>query len=126
MDHLSWQLVKTDAAYDNTRMFARILRSVPRLCLLALPLASAWSADLLRYTVRADPFEVEMIRPDGARETKQLPRQSSFFYHRANVRWPLPDGPDSKPVGCEIRWVGFPSDWRLINSFDMDRREQKF
>jgi predicted metalloprotease with PDZ domain len=38
----------------------------------------------------------------------------------------VPEGPDAERVRCEIRWKGFPTDWRLVNSFGFDRRTQKF
>jgi hypothetical protein len=39
----------------------------------------AFGTDLLRYTVRFDPFEVELSLPGGAKQKKSLPRQPSFL-----------------------------------------------
>ena len=83
---------------------------------------NAFGADLLRYTVQFDPFEVELTLPSGAKLKKSLPRQPTYFAHRANYRWPVPEGPGDKPVRCEFRWVGFPADWRLLTSWSIDRR----
>ena len=38
----------------------------------------------------------------------------------------MPEGAGDKRVRCDIRWEGFPADWRLANSFGMDRRTQGF
>ena len=92
--------------------------------LLLLSINAAGAADLLRFTIRYDPFEVELTRPNGAKQKKSLPRQESYFYHRVNLRWPVPEGPADKPVRCEFRWVGFPKDWRLVSSWSMDTREE--
>jgi len=94
------------------------------LFLLMFSAKIAVGVDLLRYTVRFDPFEVELTLPSGAKQMKSLPRQPTYFSHRANLRWPLPEGPADKPVRCEIRWVGFPADWRLVSSWSIDRREE--
>jgi hypothetical protein len=99
---------------------ARAVLFVP-LLLMLLP-GSAFGTDLLRYTVRFDPFEVELTLPGGAKQKKSLPRQPSYFYHRANVRWPIPEGPADQLVRCEIRWIGFPAEWRLVSSWNIDRR----
>ena len=95
---------------------------MPLLFLTSVDAGSA--ADLLRYTIRYDPFEVELTLPDGVKQKKSLPRQATYFYHRVNLRWPVPDGPADKPVRCEFRWVGFPADWRLVSSWSMDRTEE--
>jgi hypothetical protein len=78
------------------------------------------------YTVRYEPFSVELILPNGSKHTRPLPRQPTHFFHRANFRWPVPDGPDQQLIQCEIRWVGFPAGDRLINSFGTDVQEQQF
>jgi len=94
------------------------------LFLLMLSADIAVGRDVLRYTVRFDPFEVELTLPNGAKQKKSLPRQPTYFSHRANLRWPVPEGPADRPVRCEIRWVGFPADWRLVSSWSIDRREE--
>lgn len=94
------------------------------LALFLLTVDAAAATDLLRYTIRYDPFEVELTLPNGATQKKSLPRQPAFFYHRVNMRWPVPEGPADKPVRCEFRWVGFPADWRLVSSWSIDRREE--
>jgi hypothetical protein len=76
--------------------------------------------------VRYEPFSVELILPNGSKHTRPLPRQPTHFFHRANFRWPVPDGPDQQLIQCEIRWVGFPAGDRLINSFGTDVQEQQF
>lgn len=86
--------------------------------------AIAAGADLLRYVVRFDPFEVELTLSSGAKQKRSLPRQPTYFSHRANVRWPIPEGPADKPVRCEIRWVGFPAEWRIVTSWSIDQREK--
>lgn len=78
----------------------RAVLIVPLIALLSS--YSAFGADLLRYTIRFDPFEIELTLPSGASQKKSLPRQPLYFYHRANVRWPIPEGPADKPVRCEI------------------------
>jgi predicted metalloprotease with PDZ domain len=100
----------------------RAILALPFLLMLSADIAVG--ADLLRYTVRFDPFEVELTLPNGAKQTESLPRQPTYFSHRANLRWPVPEGPADKPVRCEIRWVGFPADWRLVSSWSIDRREE--
>ncbi len=92
--------------------------------LLAIQLVEAAGGEVLRYSVRADPFEVELSLPDGTRQTRRLKRQATHFYLESG--WPVPQGPDGQPVRCEIRWNGFPSTWRLVNSFGVDRRVQTF
>jgi predicted metalloprotease with PDZ domain len=94
--------------------------------LLMLSAGGALAADLLRYTVRFDPFEVELTLPSGAKEKRELPRQATYFLHRANNRWPIPDGPAGRQVRCEVRWIGLPADWRLVTSFGIDRRVERF
>lgn len=84
----------------------------------------ARGADLLRYVVRFEPFEVELTLPNGAKQKRSLPRQPTYFAHRVNNRWPAPEGPSNTPVRCEIRWEGFPADWRMISSWSIDRREE--
>ncbi len=93
--------------------------------LLMLSSHSAFAARLLRYTIRFEPFEVELTLPNGVKQKKSLPRQPSYFYHRADYRWPLPDGPADERVRCEIQWVGIPQDWRLVSSWSIDRRVEK-
>jgi predicted metalloprotease with PDZ domain len=90
---------------------------------LLLPVDAA-DTDLLRYTIRYEPFEVELTLPSGAKQKKSLPRQATYFSHRVNLRWPTPDGPADKPVRCEFRWIGFPANWRLVSSWSVDRREE--
>jgi predicted metalloprotease with PDZ domain len=95
--------------------------------LLLLPvLAAPADAQVLRYVVRGDPFEVQLIRPDGSTQIAQLPREKTHFYFLAEQGWPVPEGPRDERVRCEIRWEGFPPDWRLANSFGLDRRTQEF
>lgn len=89
-------------------------------------LAEAAGLDVLRYTVRADPFEVVLTLPDGTRKTAQPKRGRTHFYFHAEKGWPVPAGLESKRVRCEIRWNGFDRDWRLVNSFGVDRRTQQF
>lgn len=103
---------------------ARANPFVLALSFLLLLSVDAVATDVLRYTVRYDPFEVELTLPDGSRQKKSLPRQASYFYHRVNLRWPVPEGPADKPVRCQFRWVGFPADWRLVSSWSVDRREE--
>jgi predicted metalloprotease with PDZ domain len=91
---------------------------------LLLSVDAAAATDHLRYTIRYDPFEVELTLPDGAKQKKSLPRQADYFFHRANMRWPVPEGPADKPVRCEFLWIGFPSDWRTVSSWNIDRREE--
>jgi predicted metalloprotease with PDZ domain len=86
---------------------------------------SAFGAHLLRYTIRFEPFEVELTLPNGEKQKRSLPRQPSYFSHRADHRWPIPDGPADERVRCEIQWVGFPPDWRLVSSWNIDRRVEK-
>ena len=93
---------------------------------LLLPVNVAFAADLLRYTIRFEPFEVELTLPDGSTRKRDLPRQSTYFLHRANNRWPIPDGPANKQIECEVRWIGLPSNWRLITSFGIDQRIERF
>ena len=92
---------------------------------LVLPgLADRSDAQVLRYVVRADPFEVELSLPDGTKQVKRLGREATHFYSENG--WPVPDGASDKLVRCEIRWDGFPAGWRLVNSFGIDRRKQEF
>ncbi len=88
--------------------------------------SSVEASDLLQYVIRAEPFEIELTLPDGTKQTRQLTRQPDYFFHRVNIRWPVPDGPADKSLRCEIQWVGFPDNFRLINTYDIDRRQQKF
>jgi predicted metalloprotease with PDZ domain len=94
--------------------------------LLLLSVDSAVAADLLRYTIRFEPFEVELTLPDGSTQKRSLPRQPTYFLHRANNRWPIPEGPANKQIQCEVRWIGLPPDWRLITSFGINRRVERF
>jgi predicted metalloprotease with PDZ domain len=91
---------------------------------LLISVDAAAATDHLRYTIRYDPFEVELTLPDGAKQKKSLPRQADYFFHRVNMRWPVPEGPADKPVRCEFLWIGFPSDWRVVSSWSIDRREE--
>ena len=94
---------------------------------LVLPVfADRADAQVLRYVVRADPFEVQLTLPDGAKQTAQLRREATHFYFPAEQGWPVPEGASDKGVRCDIRWEGFPGDWRLANSFGIDRRTQEF
>ncbi len=94
---------------------------------LVLPaLADRCDAQVLRYVVRADPFEVQLTLPDGAKQTAQPRREATHFYFLAEQGWPVPEGASDKRVRCDIRWEGFPADWRLANSFGIDRRTQEF
>lgn len=106
----------------TTRRAVRMLSFL----VLAGSLYSQQAPERIRYTVRADPFEVELTLANGTKLVKQLTRQPTYFYHRVNIRWPMPEGPENKPLHCEVRWVGFPSEWRLINSYGVDEREQTF
>jgi predicted metalloprotease with PDZ domain len=99
---------------------------VALLFLIPPALAESSGAPVLRYTVRADPFGVELTLPDGTTDTTRPEREATHFYFVADSVWPVPAGPDAKRVRCEIRWNGFPTDWRLVNSFGIDRRTQKF
>jgi hypothetical protein len=48
---------------------------------LVLPaLADRSDAQVLRYHVRADPFEVQLTLPDGTKQTAQLRREATHFY----------------------------------------------
>jgi predicted metalloprotease with PDZ domain len=97
--------------------------------MLLFPMLSAGTAagaDLLRYTVRAEPFEVELTLPNGEKQRRALPRQPTHFVHRANIRWPVPAGHGDTRIRCEINWVGFPASFRLVNSYGIDQRVQKF
>src|SRR5688500_13314674 len=89
-------------------------------------LADRCDAQVLRYVVRADPFEVQLTLPDGARQTARPRRDATYFYFLAEQGWPVPDGARDRRVRCEIRWEGFPAEWRLVNSFGIDRRTQEF
>jgi predicted metalloprotease with PDZ domain len=94
---------------------------------LVLPaLADRSDAQVLRYHVRADPFEVQLTLPDGTKQTAQLRREATHFYFLGEQGWPVPEGASDKRVRCDIRWEGFPTDWRLANSFGIDRRTQEF
>ena len=100
---------------------------VVALLFLVLPaLADRSDAQVLRYVVRADPFEVELSLPDGTKQVKRPGREATYFYFLAEIGWPVPDGVSDKPVRCKIRWDGFPAGWRLVNSFGIDRRTQEF
>jgi predicted metalloprotease with PDZ domain len=100
---------------------------VVALLFLVLPaLADRSDAQVLRYVVRADPFEVELSLPDGTKQVKRPGREATYFYFLSENGWPVPDGVSDKPVRCEIRWDGFPAGWRLMNSFGIDRRTQEF
>src|SRR5262245_10782696 len=81
-------------------------------------------SEILRYSVQADPFAVELTRADGTKQTSRPKRNTGHFYLEKG--WPVPEGPDNKRVRCEIRWNGFPSGWRLANSFGVDQRVQTF
>jgi predicted metalloprotease with PDZ domain len=95
--------------------------------LLVLPVFVHRSdAQVLRYVVRADPFEVQLTLPDGARQTAHPRREATHFYFLAEQGWPVPEGAGDERIRCEIRWEGFPADWRLANSFGIDRRTQEF
>jgi hypothetical protein len=101
----------------------RMALTAPLLLLLACQ--GAFGARLLRYTIRFEPFEVELTLPNGEKQKRSLPRQPSYFSHRADHRWPIPDGPADERVRCEIQWVGLPPDWRLVSSWNIDRRVEK-
>jgi hypothetical protein len=97
------------------------------LLFLVLPVFAVRSdAQVLRYVVRADPFEVQLTLAHGAKQTAQPQRETTHFYFLAEQGWPVPEGADDKRVRCVIRWEGFPADWRLVNSFGIDRRTQDF
>jgi hypothetical protein len=105
--------------------------NVPRVLMawvvLLLPsLAESSTVAVLRYAVRADPFEVELTLPDGTKETTRPEREATHFFFLAEDGWPIPEGADANRVRCEIRWNGFPTDWRLVNSFGIDGRTQEF
>jgi predicted metalloprotease with PDZ domain len=94
---------------------------------LILPaLADRCDAQVLRYVVRADPFEVQLTLADGRRQTARPTREATHFYFLAEQGWPVPEGARDTRVRCEIRWEGFPAGWRLANSFGVDRRMQEF
>jgi predicted metalloprotease with PDZ domain len=97
------------------------------LLFLVLPVFAVRSdAQVLRYVVRADPFEVQLTLAHGAKQTAQPQRETTHFYFLAEQGWPVPEGAGDKRVRCVIRWEGFPADWRLANSFGIDRRTQDF
>jgi predicted metalloprotease with PDZ domain len=57
----------------------------------------------------------------------QEPRMSSqYFYILGNRNFPLPNWPDTRAVRCEIRWVGFPPSWLIVNSYGVAHRVQRF
>src|SRR3982751_1883638 len=94
---------------------------------LVLPaLANRCDAQVLQYVVRADPFEVQLTLPDGGKQTTQPRREKTHFYFLSEQGWPVPEGASDKRVRCVVRWEGFPSDWRMANSFGIDRRAQEF
>jgi hypothetical protein len=39
-------------------------------------------AQVLRYVVRADPFEVQLTLPDGAKQTAQLRREATQLFRQ--------------------------------------------
>jgi predicted metalloprotease with PDZ domain len=106
---------------SSSRLAIRAIWTIP---FLSLSDDIATGADLLRYVVRFEPFEVELTLPNGAKQKRSLPRQSTYFAHRVNNRWPVPEGPSDTPVRCEIRWEGFPADWQIVSSWSIDRREE--
>ena len=77
--------------------------------------AEAQSRVLLRYVVRADPFEVQLTLPDGTVKSSRPPSEATYFELTAEQWWPVPEGPRSTPIRCIVDWIGFPSDWRLAN-----------
>jgi predicted metalloprotease with PDZ domain len=89
-------------------------------------LADRCDAQVLRYVVRADPFEVQLTLHDGAKQTARPRRDATHFYFLAEQGWPVPEGARDRRARCEIRWEGFPAEWRLVNSFGIDRRTQRF
>jgi hypothetical protein len=94
---------------------------------LVLPaLAGRSDAQVLRYVVRADPFEVELSLPDGTTQVTRPGRDAAYFYFLSENGWPVPDGVNDTRIRCEIRWEGFPAGWHLVNSFGIDRRKQEF
>ncbi len=103
----------------------KVRAAVPLLLWLLPPLAKSSDAEVLHYTVRAEPFGVELTRSDGTKDTRHPRRESSSFCFNAERNWPVPAGPDVQRVRCEIRWSGFPANWRLVNSFGVDRRIQR-
>jgi len=111
-----------------TRVALRMsIRSLLALVLVSLPrLVGSSEAQVLRYTVHADPFGIELLLPDGTTRTTRPGREANYFYFVAEDGWPVPEGPDTNRVRCEIRWRGFSADWRLVNSFGIDRRTQEF
>src|SRR5436190_19625767 len=77
-------------------------------------LANQSDPQVLRYVVRADPFEVELSLPDGTTQVKRPGREATYFYFLSEHGWPVPDGVSNTPVRCEIRWDGFPAGWRFV------------
>ncbi len=59
----------------STLLAARAL--LAGLFLLVLPTDVAMCADLFRYTVRYDPFEVELTLPDGTKQTRSQNRSDA-------------------------------------------------
>src|SRR5215510_11202598 len=106
---------------SSRRLAIRAIWAIPFLLLSG---DIAIGADLLRYVVRFVPFEVELTLPNGTKQTRSLPRQPTYFAHRVNNRWPVPEGPSNTLLQCEIRLEGFPADWRIVSSWGIDRREE--
>lgn len=102
------------------------MRAVLVLALVLSAHSPAAERIALRYVVQADPFQVDLTLPNGKRTTAHPRREAGHFFVKGNGRWPDPGGPDATPVHCEIDWQGFPSSWRLVNSFGLDRRKQAF
>lgn len=103
-----------------------IVAAVTVLFLVLPRLADPSDAQVLRYVVRADPFEVELSLSDGRKQLTRPGREATYFYFLSENGWPVPDGRSEKQVRCEIRWDGFPDGWQLVNSFGIDRRNQEF
>jgi predicted metalloprotease with PDZ domain len=65
----------------------------------------------------------------GASKTSDFHRpgiNSQYFYVLGDRGFPLPNWPDSTKINCEIRWVGFPPSWQIVDSYGVARGVQRF
>src|SRR4051812_42930020 len=86
---------------------------------LVLPaLANRCDAQVLQYVVRADPFEVQLTLPDGAKQTTQPRREKTlfiFFQSRAGrcPRDPATSASAASSAGRDSLAIGA---WRIASA----------